>query len=302
MSYKKLSRRNFFYGIFCSTCSALILPSCAEVPITKRKQLNFYRYNLPIIIPTGGGIPQIYRNEEHLNQVIEKQYAKFINDARSRNILIENTDESRELKEIGYHLSNSINKYYNQLSEPSPVKNFNWEFSLIDAKDNNGNPIKNAWCMPGGKIAFYSGIMPIAKNSDGIASIMGHEIAHAFARHTVEKLTQHSVVSLGTQGILKTDYGNIIAQNPNIYNRILKFGIMLPFSRAMESEADYMGLAFMKMSGFNLNESAEVWKRMMKNSESGPSLEFMSSHPSSKNRINNINNWIQEIEKDYYTV
>tara|TARA_Y100000590_G_scaffold238992_1_gene268804 strand:+ start:997 stop:1911 length:915 start_codon:yes stop_codon:yes gene_type:complete len=304
MKEMNFSRRKFIYGISCSICSSLILPSCAEVPMTNRKQLNFYKYNLPIILPSGGagGLPQIYANEDHLNKIIESQYKIFINKARSRNILIENSSDSKKLKEIGFHISNSINKYYNSISQSNPVRNFKWEFSLIDAKDKEGNLVKNAWCMPGGKIAFYTGIMPIAKNEDGIASIMSHEISHAFARHTVEKLTQHSIVSLGTQGLLSSGYGKVITQNPDIYNSVLQFGIMLPFSRTMESEADYMGLVFMNLAGYNLNDSVEVWKRMQLSNQGKNTPEFMSSHPSPENRIKNLQNWIKEVKSNYPTV
>ena len=188
----KLSRRSFIYGATCSICSGLILPSCAKVPLTNRKQLNFYKYNMPIIIPSRGfgTLPQIYSNENHLNRVIENQYRSFINQARTRKILVENTRESNTIKEIGLSISKSIDRYYYNNQETNPTKDFNWEFALIDAKDKNNNLIKNAWCMPGGKIAFYTGIIPVAKNDDGIGSIMGHEIAPAIARHTVEKLTQ----------------------------------------------------------------------------------------------------------------
>mgnify|MGYP006117400221 CR=1 FL=1 len=303
MSYFKISRRGFVYGACCSFCSAFILPSCANVPISNRKQLNFYKYNLPIILPSGGigGTPQIYANEEHLNSIINIQYNKFIEGARKKNILIENTSESKSIKEIGKHISNSIDKHFNKNFESNPVKDFDWDFALIDAKDNNGNLIKNAWCMPGGKIAFYTGIMPIAKNDNGIAAIMGHEIAHAFARHTVEKLTQHSILAFGTQGLLSTNYGKIISKNADIYNNIVQFGIMLPFSRTMESEADYMGLAFMNLSGYDLEESVEVWKRMNQDIKNKPP-EFMSSHPSPENRIKNLQDWMQEVRTNYPNV
>jgi len=304
MKDMNISRRKFIYGISCSICSSLILPSCAEVPMTNRKQLNFYKYNLPIILPSGGtgGLPQIYANEDHLNKIIESQYEIFINKARSKKILIENTSDSKKLKKIGGHISNSINKYYNNISELNPVRNFKWEFSLIDAKDRDGNLIKNAWCMPGGKIAFYTGIMPIAKNDGGIASIMSHEIAHAFARHTVEKLSQHSIISFGTQGLLSSSYGRVITQNPDIYNSVVRFGIMLPFSRTMESEADYMGLVFMNLAGYNLHDSVEVWKRMQLLNQGKSPPEFMSSHPSPENRIKNLQNWIKEVKSNYPTV
>ena len=300
---KKIDRRKFIFYSSCSLCSSLILPSCAEVPITNRKQLNFYKYNLPIVLPSGGmgGLPQVYANEQHLNKTIDKQYKIFIENAKSKNILLEDTKESINIKKIGKEISNSISKYYNKINEQNPVNEFNWEFALIDAKDNEGNLIRNAWCMPGGKIAFYTGILPIAKNDNGIAAIMGHEIAHAFARHTVEKLTQHSIVSLGTQGLLATKYGKIVAQNSEIYNNVVQFGIMLPFSRTMESEADYMGLAFMNLSGFDMNESVKVWERM-KDASKVSNPEFMSSHPSPDNRIKNIRQWIDEVSITYSLV
>ena len=185
----KISRRKFIYGASCSICGSLLLPSCAEVPFTERKQLNFYKYNMPIVLPSGGMgvLPLIYANEDQLNKDIEKHYRKYISDARSRNFLIENTKDSKTIKEIGTEIARSIEKYHSNQGKTNPASSFNWEFALIDQKDSDGNLIKNAWCMPGGKIAFYTGILPIAKNDDGIASIMGHEIAHAFARHTVEK-------------------------------------------------------------------------------------------------------------------
>ena len=187
MKEKKISRRKFVYGATCSICSALILPSCAEVPITNRKQLNFYEYNLPIILPSGGlgGLPQIYSNEKHLNNVIEIQYQDFIKKAKSKKILVDNTAESKKIREIGMHMSNSINKYHAKNSLKNPVSDFRWEFALLDVKDNKGNLIKNAWCMPGGKIAVYSGMLKITKNTNGLAAVMGHDIAHAVAKLSV---------------------------------------------------------------------------------------------------------------------
>ena len=141
----------------------------------------------------------------------------------------------------------------------------------------------------------------LSNNHDGIASIMGHEIGHAFARHTVEKLTQHSIISLGTKGIMKTKYGQVVGNNPDLYNNLLQYGFMLPFSRTMEKEADYMGLVFMNLSGYNLKESVEVWKRMQIANKGKNPPEFMNSHPSPENRINNIEEWIFEVKKNYPT-
>lgn len=309
----KISRRNFIYGATCSICGSLILPSCAEVALTKRKQLNFYKYNMPIIIVQGHlagyPVPKIYANENALNKEVEKSYKKFVSKAKEKNILVENTIDSKRIKEIGIHISKSIEIYYSKQKELNPVHNFNWEFALIDAKDKEGNLIKNAWCMPGGKIAFYTGIMPITKNDDGIASIMGHEIAHAFARHTVEKLTQVSIIGWATEALGVSQYASmlrknldILGMNINLYGSLVNYGILLPFSRNMESEADYMGLVFMNLSGFNLQESIKVWERMQSASKGERPPEFMSSHPSPENRIKKLKEWIPEVQSTYPSI
>ena len=305
-----ISRRKFVYGATCTLCGSLILPSCAEVPLTKREQLNFYKYNLPIITIQGHlagyPVPKIYANESILNKEVEKSYKKFLSNAREKNILIENTNDSKIIEEIGIHISQSIEKHYTKKGELNPAKDFNWEFALIDAKDKNGNLIKNAWCMPGGKIAFYTGIMPITKNDNGIASIMGHEIAHAFARHTVEKLTQASIIGWTTEILGASQYAKILRKNVdllgmniNIYSSLVNYGILLPFSRSMESEADYMGLVFMNLSGFDMQESIKVWERMQDLTKGESSPEFMSSHPAPENRINNIKKWISQVKEEY---
>ena len=308
-----ISRRKFVYGATCTICGSLILPSCVEVPLTQRKQLNFYKYNMPIVTIQGhlGGypVPKIYANENALNKEVEKSYKKFVSKARENNILIENTNDSKRIKEIGIKISKSIEKYYIKIGELNPTNNFIWEFALIDQKDNDGNLIKNAWCMPGGKIAFYTGLMPITKNDDGIASIIGHEIAHAFARHTVEKLTQASIIGWTTEALGVSQYADmlrknldILGMNINIYGSLVNYGILLPFSRNMESEADYLSLVFMNLSGFNMQESIEMWKRMQSTSKKEDPPEFMSSHPSPENRIEKLKEWMPGIKQQYPTV
>ena len=148
--------------------------------------------------------------------------------------------------------------------------------------------------------------MPITKNDNGIASIMGHEIAHAFARHTVEKLTQASIIGWTTEFLGASQYAKILRKNIgllgvniNVYSSLVNYGILLPFSRSMESEADYMGLVFMNLSGFNMQESIKVWERMQDLSKGESSPEFMSSHPSPENRINNIIEWIPQVREQY---
>ena len=306
---KNISRRKFIYGATCSICGSLILPSCTEVPLTKRKQFNFHSYNMPIVILEdffGFPVPKIYVNENALNKECEKDYRKFILKAKEENILIENTKDSKRIKEIGIYISQSIEKYYTKIGEKNPVNNFNWEFALLDVKDSRGELVKNAWCMPGGKVAFFTGILPIAKNDDGIAAIMGHEVAHAFARHGVESLTRYSIIQMGSIALASSDHSellnksiNLLGNNINIYDSILNYGVLLPFSRTMETEADYMGLAFMNLSGFKMQESIEVWKRMQSANKEGGSPDFMSTHPSPINRILKLNEWIPRISSQY---
>ena len=295
----RINRRKFIFSASCSLCGSLILPSCTQVPLTNRSQVNLYDSNLPIIIFQGqiGGIPipKVYANEKQLNKEIDKVYGNFLLKAKEDKILIDNTAESKNIENIGKEIYSSINKYYLNKNEKNPVEGFEWEFALIDSE------VKNAWCMPGGKIAFYSGILPVCKNDDGIAAVMGHEIAHAFARHTVEKLTQSSMMQMATIGISNSKYADMLNKSftignvsGNVYDSVVKFGIFLPFSRTMESEADYLGMGFMNLSGFDIKEPAKLWQRMVEG-QAGGIPEFMSSHPNPDNRSNKFLEWENEI-------
>ena len=295
----RINRRKFIFSASCSLCGSLILPSCTQVPLTNRSQVNLYDSNLPIIIFQGqiGGIPipKVYANEKQLNKEIDKVYGNFLLKAKEDKVLIDNTAESKNIENIGKEIYSSINKYYLNKNEKNPVEGFEWEFALIDSE------VKNAWCMPGGKIAFYSGILPVCKNDDGIAAVMGHEIAHAFARHTVEKLTQSSMMQMATIGISNSKYADMLNKSftignvsGNVYDSVVKFGIFLPFSRTMESEADYLGMGFMNLSGFDIKEPAKLWLRMMEG-KAGGMPEFMNSHPNPDNRSNKFLEWENEI-------
>jgi predicted Zn-dependent protease len=295
----RVNRRKFIVSATCSICGSVILPSCAQVPLTNRNQLNLYDSNLPIVIFQGSvagiPIPKVYANEKSLNQEIDKVYNKFISQAKNDKILVDNTAESKKIKEIGTEIYSSINKYYQNNNQKNPIEDFKWQFALIESEQ------KNAWCMPGGKIAFYTGILPICKNDDGIAAVMGHEIAHAFARHTVEKLTQSSMIQMATIGISNSRYSQLLNRSfrignvgGNVYNSVVKYGIFLPFSRNMESEADYLGMGFMNLAGFNIKEPAKLWQRMMAGQE-GRVPEFMGSHPSPDNRSKKFLEWESEI-------
>ena len=156
---------------------------------------------------------------------------------------------------------------------------------------------------PGGKIAVYTGILDVAENNDGLATIMGHEIAHAVAKHSVERMSQAMAVNVGTQ-VADIFLGGAINRTRNTVGRatgmdIFQLGIMNPFGRKQETEADYLGLIFSSLSGFNIKESVKLWERMSEAKKGKEPPQFLSTHPSSKNRIQNLTNWINEIILEY---
>ena len=174
----------------------------------------------------------------------------------------------------------------------------NSAYVLVDNKK-----VKNAWCMPGGKIAVYTGILKVAENDDGLATIMGHEIAHAVAKHSLERMSQAMAVNVGTQ-VADIFLGGAINRTRNTVGRatgmdIFQLGIMNPFGRKQESEADYLGLIFSSLSGYNIKESTELWKRMKAAHKGKEPPQFLSTHPSSDKRIKNLENWIPKIILDY---
>jgi predicted Zn-dependent protease len=172
------------------------------------------------------------------------------NNFKSQSKLITGTKEYDELVDIGFRIRDAINVYYEINEQDNPTSNFQWEFVLVDDEQT-----KNAWCMPGGKIAFYSGILPIAKNKDGIASIMGHEIAHAVARHSAERASRAILMDAGTYAFERFVLGtNLSGYSGELYGQIRQLGLELPFNRSQESEADYLGVIFMSLAGYNTEE------------------------------------------------
>ena len=182
--------------------------------------------------------------------------------------------------------------------EENPTENFQWEFVLVD-----DDQTKNAWCMPGGKIAFYSGILPIARNDDGIASIMGHEIAHAVARHSAERASRSILMDAGTYAFERLVLGtSLTGYSRDLYSQLRQLGLELPFSRSQESEADYLGLIFMSLAGYNIDESYKVWERMKEEIDGKGPAEFWSTHPSPDNRIEKLKGWIPNVRTEYPSV
>ena len=195
-------------------------------------------------------------------------------------------------------MEESISEYFYRAGIDDPTTNFDWEYILIDNKK-----IKNAWCMPGGKIAIYTGILDITKNTNGLASVMGHEIAHAVAKHSVERASRGVLLNTGTR-IIDIASGGILSDinrttGMNTVGLLSQIGIMNPFSRTQESEADYLGMIFASLSGFDIRETKKLWERMKESNKGKEPPLFMSTHPSSSKRIKNLKEWESSVILDY---
>ncbi len=269
-----MDRRLFLQVLGCG-CISLGISSCSSVPITDRKQLT--------LIP-----------EAKLNAQAAQIYEKV----KKKEKLSTDTNQLNEIKEIGKKMENSISMYFSKSNIQDPTLGFDWEYILIDNKK-----VKNAWCMPGGKIAVYSGILEVTKNTDGLAAVMGHEIAHAVAKHSVERASRGVLIQTGTSIIDIATGGKLSSINRstgmNAVGLLSQIGIMNPFNRKQETEADYLGLIFSSLSGYDIRETTKVWDRMKKINKGKSVPEFMNTHPSPDNRIKKINDWTTEIIMEY---
>ena len=270
----KMNRRKFLSYVGCS-CGSLILPSCTTAPITERKQLKIV-------------------SEAKLNAQAAQIYEKV----KEKEKMSDDTKTLNEIKEIGKKMENSISEYFDRSGLDDPTTNFDWEYILIDKKK-----VRNAWCMPGGKIAVYTGILDATKNINGLAAVMGHEIAHAVAKHSVERASRGVVINASTQIIDILSGGKLSTVNRttgmDTVGLISQLGIMKPFGRKQESEADYLGMIFSSLSGYDVRETVKIWERMKEFNKGKAPPEFMSTHPSAENRIKKINEWTNEILLDY---
>ena len=269
-----MNRRKFLSYVGCS-CGGLFLNSCSTAPITERKQLK--------IIP-----------EAKLNAQAAQIYEKV----KEKEKLSKDTKTLNLIKNIGKKMEDSISEYFYKSKLNDPTINFDWEYILIENKN-----VRNAWCMPGGKIAVYTGILDVTKNTNGLAAVMGHEIAHAVAKHSVERASRGAILNTGTQLIDIFTGGKLSQVNRatgmNTIGLLSQLGIMNPFTRKQESEADYLGMIFSSLSGYDIRETKKIWQRMKEFNKGKAPPEFMSTHPSADNRIKKINEWTNEIILDY---
>ena len=252
-------------------CLSMGLHSCSTAPITERKQLK--------ILP-----------ESKLNAQAAEIYEKV----KEKEKMSKDIETLNLIKKIGSRMENSISEYFYKENLNDPTLNFQWEYILIENKK-----MKNAWCMPGGKIAVYTGILDITKNKNGLAAVMGHEIAHAVAKHSVERASRGVLLKTGTSLINIATGGKLSeinrATGMDTVGLLSSIGIMNPFNRKQETEADYLGMIFASLSGYDIRETVKVWERMKASNKGKEPPEFMSTHPSSSNRISNISEWTNEI-------
>lgn len=253
--------------------TSLIIFSCSTVPLTNRKQLA--------MIPQGELLAMSFA-----------QYDAFLD---STNVS-SNQDQVDMVKRVGRNIEGAVVQYLYDNNHAELLEGFNWEFNLVE--DNQAN----AWCMPGGKVVVYTGILPITQDENGLAVVMGHEIAHAIADHGNERMSQGMIQQYGGVALsvaLQNKPAETQALWMTAYGVGSYYGALLPYSRLHESEADHLGLIFMSIAGYNPEASVPFWQRMSAASGGQAPPEFMSTHPSSDTRISNLQKWMPEALRYY---
>jgi predicted Zn-dependent protease len=259
--------------VLFSLATAMLCYACASVAITGRKQLS--------LVPN-----------DQIIGMSKEQYVKVLQE----NKLSTNTQQVEMVKRVGTKIQGAVEAYMEKKGRSADLAGFAWEFNLIQ-----DDKTVNAWCMPGGKVAFYTAIMPICADENGIAVVMGHEVAHAIANHGAERMSQQMAAQMGLNVL-----GSAMGQNPTATKEIFMQAVgmgtnlgMLKFSRQHESEADHMGLDFMAMAGYDPAGAPKFWERMSSMSGGQQPPEFMSTHPSHETRIKDLESWIPEAMKYY---
>ncbi|KAB1157509.1 M48 family metallopeptidase [Flavobacterium luteum] len=246
--------------------------SCSKNPFTGKKNLNFVSNSQ--LFPTSF-----------------QQYSTFLNE----NKVITGTADAKRVENVGLKIKVAAEKYLNANGYPGYLNDYKWEYKLVDSKDIN------AWCMPGGKIVVYSGILPITKDEAGLATVMGHEVSHALANHGAQRMSAAQLQQLGAVGVAVATGGQS-EENQKLWQQAYglgsQYGGMLPFSRSHESEADMIGLTLMAIAGYNPETAIGFWERMSAKSNGGAPPEFLSTHPSDATRIAKIKSLIPQAKAE----
>jgi len=250
-----------------------LLASCSTVALTGRSQLN--------LVP-----------DSEMLSVSTQQYDQFMKE----NKLSSDAQQTARVKRVGARIQKAVEDYARQHDRASDLAGYAWDFNLVESKQ------VNAWCMPGGKVVFYTGIMPVCQDDNGVAVVMGHEVAHAVAKHGAERMSENLLVQMGGAAL-----GAALQSKPQETQQLwmsafgagAQYGLMMPFGRTQESEADHLGLIFMAMAGYDPHHAVTFWQRMAKASGGQAPPEFMSTHPSDEHRIQKIQEELPEALKYY---
>ncbi|MBP9020890.1 MAG: M48 family metallopeptidase [Syntrophobacterales bacterium] len=264
-----MARRNVIFIVLLLAC----LLACTTVPLTERRSLN--------LVP-----------DSDILSLSLQQYQETLGKSK----LSQDEEKVLMVKRVGERIARAAEEFMRESGREADIQGYEWEFNLIDDPKT-----VNAWCMPGGKVAVYTGILPIAKDETGLAVIIGHEVAHAIAKHGNERMSQAMLVQLGGIGL-----SIALAQKPAATRRIFQeaYGVttevayVLPYSRLQEAEADRIGLVLMAKAGYDPREAVALWERM-NSRESGRTVEFLSTHPVPESRIKNIRSLIPEAMRYY---
>jgi len=252
---------------------AVVFAACSTVPVTGRKQLSLI-------------------SQSEMLSMSYAQYGEFV----KTNKMSTNSQQVQMVRTVGTKIQKAVETYFAQKGLSDALANYKWEFNLVESKD------VNAWCMPGGKVVVYTGILPVTKTETGLAVVMGHEIAHAVAEHGSERMSQEMLAQLGGAALsaaLQNKPEETKALWSTVFGIGAQYGVLLPFSRTHESEADHLGLIFMAMAGYNPNEAVSFWTRMAQSSGGASVPEFMSTHPSDETRIADIKNLLPDAMQYY---
>lgn len=249
-------------SLFLILSALLVLSACKKVPITGRRQVK--------LLPSST-----------LNSMALTNYQQFLQE----NQVSSNAAQTTMVRRVGQNIQQAVERYFAEKKQSKYLEGYSWEFNLVE------DPLVNAWCMPGGKVVVYTGLLPVAQDDDGLAVVMGHEIAHAIANHGNERMSQGLVAQMGgvaLQVALSQKPAQTQALFLQAYGVGAQVGALLPFSRLHESEADEMGLIFMAMAGYNPEAAVPFWERMGQASGGGAPPEFLSTHPSHSTRIKRL--------------
>jgi predicted Zn-dependent protease len=261
--------------LVCLSVLLICLAGCTTVPITGRSQFNTVPDSL-------------------INSMALQEYNTFLESPENK--LSTDPEKTAMVKRVGKRIADAVEQYMNEHGLADQIADYHWEFNLIDSDQ------KNAWAMPGGKVVVYTGILEVAQDDAGLAVVMGHEIAHAIARHGAERMTQGLTITLGGVAL-----NEALRDEPSATRNIFlasygvgaTVGIMLPYSRTHETEADRLGLIFMAMAGYAPEEAIGFWQRMARSKDGSGPPEFLSTHPADETRIQNIRRNLYEA-RGYY--